>query len=176
MSSKDRQKKILQMLEESKQPVSASALAEKLQVSRQIIVGDVALLRAKGIDILATPKGYIISSHMIKEGMIFKVACQHRDENVEQELYTIVDNGGTLVDVIVEHPVYGQLLGQLNIASRYDADEFLNKVKSEKASLLSRLTDGVHLHTIACKDQETLDRIMNALKENGILFSMKEEQ
>jgi transcriptional regulator of NAD metabolism len=172
MSTGKRRKKVLSILKEARQAVSASALAEQLNVSRQIIVGDIALLRAQGNDILSTPRGYIIESVQIG-GVICKLACMHSPELTKDEIYAIVDNGGRLLDVIVEHPLYGQLSGQLNIYSRYDADVFLNKVASGKISLLSNLTDGVHLHTISCSDHETVGRIKNILREMGILYSDK---
>lgn len=171
MSTGKRRKKVLSILKEARQAVSASALAEQLNVSRQIIVGDIALLRAQGNDILSTPRGYIIGSNLQSGGVICKLACMHSPELTKDEIYTIVDNGGRLIDVIVEHPLYGQLSGQLNIYSRYDADVFLNKVASGKISLLSNLTDGVHLHTISCSDHETVSRIENILREMGILYS-----
>ena len=148
-------------------------MAERLKVSRQIIVGDIAVLRAQGNDILSTPRGYIIDSNVQESGIVCKLACMHGPELTRDEIYAIVDNGGRLIDVIVEHPIYGQLSGQLNIYSRYDADLFLNKVASDNISLLSNLTDGVHLHTISCKDNETVNRVKNALRDMGVLYSEK---
>ena len=107
-----------QALEEAVGPVSAAALAERFSVSRQIIVGDVALLRAGGTDILATPRGYLLGGR--GGGVERTVACVHAPEEMERELNAIVDAGGEVVDVIVEHPVYGQLTGLLGVRSRYD--------------------------------------------------------
>jgi len=171
MNSAQRRDKIITILKDSNQAISASALAEQLLVSRQIIVGDIALLRAKGLDILSTPKGYMFNSMLKSEETIFKIACLHDDDLTQKEIYTIVDNGGKLIDVIVEHPLYGQLIGQLNIYSRYDADDFFYKVEQQQASLLSKLTSGIHLHTISCKDEETSCRIKAALHQLGIMLS-----
>lgn len=170
MKASQRREKIISILKEESQAVSASALAEQLQVSRQVIVGDIALLRAQGRDILSTPRGYILDLNMQKNGESFIVACCHSAELARDEIYAIVDNGGELLDVIVEHPIYGQIIGQLNISSRYDTDLFINKIKTEKVNLLSYLTDGIHLHTISCGDEKTANRIKNILKQMNILL------
>ena len=114
-----RRQAVAQALEEAVGPVSAAALAERFSVSRQIIVGDVALLRAGGTDILATPRGYLLGGR--GGGVERTVACVHAPEEMERELNAIVDAGGEVVDVIVEHPVYGQLTGLLGVRSRYGA-------------------------------------------------------
>ena len=118
-----RRQAVAQALEEAVGPVSAAALAERFSVSRQIIVGDVALLRAGGTDILATPRGYLLGGR--GGGVERTVACVHAPEEMERELNAIVDAGGEVVDVIVEHPVYGQLTGLLGVRSRYDVAEFV---------------------------------------------------
>lgn len=122
-----RRQAVAQALEEAVGPVSAAALAERFSVSRQIIVGDVALLRAGGTDILATPRGYLLGGR--GGGVERTVACVHAPEEMERELNAIVDAGGEVVDVIVEHPVYGQLTGLLGVRSRYDVAEFVRRVE-----------------------------------------------
>ena len=164
-----RRAEIAQMLERAAQPISAGALAGHFSVSRQIIVGDVALLRASGAEIAATPRGYIWSRPP-GGGLERKVACVHGPEDMGRELYTIVDAGGEAVDVIVEHPVYGQLTGALNLRSRYDVEVFLQRVEQEGAKPLSGLTGGVHLHTIRCPDEKTMDRVLAALERGGLLY------
>ena len=170
MTSNQRREGIVALLARSAQPVSATALAKELGVTRQVIVGDIALLRASGTDILAVPKGYILVRKEKAPGIERIIACSHSPEQTGREIYTIVDNGGTLVDVTVEHPLYGQLTAQLNIASRYDTDEFLRLVAENRAALLSKLTDGVHLHTIRCRDEEAYRRIVEALEREGLLL------
>ena len=126
-----RRQAVAQALEEAVGPVSAAALAERFSVSRQIIVGDVALLRAGGTDILATPRGYLLGGR--GGGVERTVACVHAPEEMERELNAIVDAGGEVVDVIVEHPVYGQLTGLLGVRSRYDVAEFVRRVEEHGA-------------------------------------------
>ena len=162
----DRKQAIIEEIQKSDKPVSASKLAKHFGVSRQIIVGDIALLRAAGTQIIATPRGYLLEDkpHRLEQN----IAVSHSNDQLAEELYTIIDLGGMVVDVIVEHPIYGELVGNLHLASRYDVDQFLKKV--ETATPLSQLTSGVHLHTIRYPSQEVIQRIENALKDRGILL------
>lgn len=162
----DRKQAIIEEIQKSDKPVSASKLAKHFGVSRQIIVGDIALLRAAGTQIIATPRGYLLEDkpHPLEK----KIAVSHSNDQLAEELYTIIDLGGMVVYVIVEHPIYGELVGNLHLASRYDVDQFLKKV--ETATPLSQLTSGVHLHTIRYPSQEVIQRIENALKDRGILL------
>ena len=164
----DRKEKIIEEIKKSDKPISASTLAKKLGVSRQIIVGDVALIRASGTNIIATPRGYILDSK--QQNQTYTIAVNHSQEQVADELYTIVDLGGCAIDVIVDHPVYGQLTGKLHLSSRYDVDQFIKKVNNNQAKPLSQLTDGLHLHTIQCPNEDTYQRIVSALDEKGYLF------
>ena len=138
MHSDERRKAIADVLRAADAPVSASALAEKFSVSRQIIVGDIALLRSSGEEILATPRGYVTPKEA--RGILRRVAVKHTPQEMEAELNTIVDNGCTVIDVIVDHPIYGQLTGPLQIASRYEVGQFIERCRN--AEPLSRLTDG----------------------------------
>lgn len=165
-----RRQAVRRILEQAGGPVSATVLAKQFSVSRQIIVGDVALLRAAGEEILATPRGYVLGRR--PAGVERRVACIHRPEEMEAELNAIVDAGGEAADVIVEHPVYGQLTGILGVRSRYDVQEFLRRVRADSARPLSDLTGGIHLHTIRCTDEETFQRVQKALKIEGFLLDM----
>ena len=165
-----RRQAVAQALEEAVGPVSAAALAERFSVSRQIIVGDVALLRAGGTDILATPRGYLLGGR--GGGVERTVACVHAPEEMERELNAIVDAGGEVVDVIVEHPVYGQLTGLLGVRSRYDVAEFVRRVEEQGARPLSALTGGIHLHTVRCPDEKTFRRVRKSLEAENFLLNM----
>ncbi len=170
-NAEERRNQIKSILAGAGSAVSAAALAERLGVSRQIIVGDIALLRAAGCEIEATARGYVDrSSREEKKSNCCKVVCQHQDAETEKELQIFVDNGCKVIDVTVEHPVYGQLTGLLNIASRYDIKCFLQKVAQSEAHSLCELTDGIHLHTIEYPDEETLKRTLGELRESGILY------
>ncbi len=168
MDSSNRKNNILEILKQASSPVSATSLSKKFGVSRQIIVGDVALLRAAGYDIDATPRGYVMGAD--KTTNRSRIVCQHQDADTERELNIIVDNGCHVVDVIVEHPVYGQLTGLLNIGSRYDVKVFLQKVAESDAHSLCQLTDGIHIHTIEYPDSDALERTIAELKEAGFIY------
>ncbi len=169
MRSDERRAAIREALRCADGPVSASALAKTCHVSRQIIVGDVALLRAGGEAISATPRGYVLQSGN-EEGLERRVACRHADTAMGSELNAIVDEGCTVLDVIVEHPVYGQLTGALHLKSRYDVSEFLRRCKRADARPLSDLTEGVHLHTLLCPDEAAFERVCAALRALGFLY------
>jgi transcriptional regulator of NAD metabolism len=169
MTSEERRLKIEEILNNNTEPITASSLARKFSVSRQVIVGDIALMRAAGLKISASPRGYILDREDENQ-LIFTVACKHDDEDMKRELYVIVDNGGTVYDVTVEHPIYGEISGELRLSSRYDVDSFLQKVSEKTVQPLMRLTDGIHLHRIKCRDEETKNRIMEALKKEGIIL------
>lgn len=168
MHTEQRREAILQVLREAEGPVSATALARRFSVSRQIIVGDIALLRAAGADISATPRGYVILRD--QGGLTRTVACQHDADGMEQELNAMVDQGCTVLDVIVEHPIYGQLTGPLQISNRHDVQQFIHRCQAAEALPLSRLTDGIHLHTLSCPDEASLERVRENLRKLGILF------
>ena len=168
MHSEDRRQKILKILQASTTPISATALAGEFSVSRQVIVGDIALLRASGMDISATPRGYIILHET--SGLIRQIACQHTSEQMEDELYAIVDHGCTVIDVIVEHQIYGQLTGPLQLSTRYDVQQFLERCIRSSAHPLSNLTEGIHLHTLSCPNEEAFQRVTERLEKMDILL------
>ncbi len=170
MKAEERRKRIRQTLTEQ-QPISAAALARQFSVSRQLIVGDIALLRAAGMDIVATPRGYKLGEH---SGLLRAVACVHEDEaGLERELLAMVDNGCTVMDVVVEHPLYGEISGQLSLSSRYDVQQFMEK--SRNAAPLSSLTGGIHIHNLRCPDEAAYQRVCQALRELGILYPPTEQ-
>lgn len=168
MEAASRRQAILDRLRSADRPVSASALAAGLNVSRQIIVGDIALLRAGGAEISATPRGYVLPR--ATDGITRTIACRHTLAQTGQELDILVDNGCTVLDVIVEHPVYGQLTGQLQISSRYDVEQFLARICDSDAAPLSMLTGGLHLHTLCCPNEDAYTRACAALKAAGLLL------
>ena len=123
MTASERRQQIARLLSASQAPISATTLSQELGVSRQIIVGDIALLRAAGQEITATARGYVIPA---QNGLLRRIACIHSAEETRDELDAMVDCGCTVVDVIVEHPVYGQLTAPLHLSSRLDVDQFMN--------------------------------------------------
>ncbi|OLA43908.1 MAG: transcription repressor NadR [Firmicutes bacterium CAG:24053_14] len=172
MNSEKRREYIMNALKQTDRPISASKLAKELSVSRQIIVGDVALLRASGEKVLATPRGYVIDLSVASDQ--YTVACVHDFDNMEKELNIMVDNGATVVNVTVEHPLYGQLTGPLHLSSRYDVEQFIKKCGENDASPLSTLTGGIHLHVLSCPNAECFERIKAQLEQAGLLYTQKQ--
>ena len=166
MTAESRRSAVLAAISSTNQPISATVLAKQFGVSRQIIVGDVALLRATGAKISATPRGYVIQQDIT--GIIRQVATRHNGDQMEEELNIIVDHGCTVLDVIVDHPIYGQLAGQLQLSSRYDIQQFV--ARSAQAQPLSLLTEGIHLHTLSCPSEEAYERVCDALQQVGLLL------
>ena len=167
MNAVNRRENIIRTLRQAADPVSAASLASDLGVSRQIIVGDIALLRASGEKITSTPRGYVLS-----EGgtSVYTLACVHGVEDTEKELNIMVDNGCKVLTVSVEHPVYGLLRGELQLANRYDVRQFVEKLQSGEVRPLSALTGGVHLHTLSCPDNECFERTRSQLEREGLLY------
>ncbi len=170
MTGEERREQILQILLHAQNPLPGTELARRLSVSRQIIVQDIALLRAVNKNILSTNKGYIFFQEQEARKKVQRaIQVAHSEEEIKEELYTIVDLGGHVLDVIVEHEIYGQITCDLIICSRQDVDTFVEQCRERNAKGLSSLTGGVHYHTVEAKDRETLDRIEKALKEKGYL-------
>ena len=170
METNKRRKKIYEILIENNDPIKGSELAKIFKISRQVIVQDIAVLRAQGCNILATPQGYIILSK-INDKITETIVCKHKGyDEIRDELNTIVDCGGEIIDVIVEHPIYGEIKGNLMIKSRLDVERFMEKLISLKAEPLAKLSDGIHIHTINANNNDSLERIKNELKNKGFLI------
>jgi len=172
MDSSLRREQILDTISSSGDvPVSASIIAADLGVSRQVIVGDVALLRAQGHDIIATARGYTVPRPTGTGHFVAKIACCHNSSEMCAELYAMVDLGVTVINVIIEHELYGEITGQLNLKNRDDVDQFVAQYESSNTKLLSELSKGVHLHTVACHDKAHFDKLCQALKSKGYLLA-----
>ena len=168
MNSEQRREKIISVLQMSDQPITATRLANEFSVTRQIIVADIALLRAGGHHIRAEHKGYVLEksdSHAILK----RVVVNHGNNDVKNELYVIVDNGGQILDVIIQHSVYGKIVAELNLSSRYDVDRFIKRINETDSKPLLLLTEGLHIHTIAVRDEESFQNIVGQLRALHIL-------
>ncbi|MFT4414267.1 transcription repressor NadR [Fredinandcohnia humi] len=167
-----RRETLIKWLKESPSPIIGEELSRRANVSRQVIVQDISLLKARNEPIFATSQGYIYMQEQTRNEQFTRIiACKHQPDETLKELQILVDNGVTVKDVIVEHPVYGEISGSLLISNRFEVDRFMEKLNETKASLLSLLTDGVHLHTIEADSIEKLDAACKALAQANILLS-----
>lgn len=171
MNAETRRTKILERLSEENNPVSASKLAESFGVSRQVIVQDIAIIRAKGINISSLARGYVLEKAK-KVQRIFKI--HHSDEDVEKELNLIVDAGGIVEDVFIFHKYYGTVRAEMGIKTRLNVKSFLEDIATGKSSLLKNVTSGYHYHTVTADCKETLDLIEAQLKDNGFLAPLQQ--
>lgn len=169
MEGDSRRDKIIEMLNQAPEPLSGAALAKQLKVSRQVIVQDIALLRAYDKNILSTNKGYILYQPETKAVYKRTVSVMHTDGQMQDELYTIVDCGARVLDVVVEHEVYGQITADLFLRSRTDVDEFIEKIAKSKAQPLKTLTNGAHFHTVEADSEDVLARVERQLDARGYL-------
>ena len=170
MDGEQRREALLQMLGDAREPLSGSALGRRLGVSRQVIVQDIALLRATNRDILSTARGYLLYNPAgARCNRCFMVS--HSTQQIADELNTIVDLGGKVLDVIITHPIYGTITVNLIISSRRDVQEFVRKIATKQTKPLKELTDDIHYHTVEAESEEVLDSIEKALAEKKYLLS-----
>ena len=167
--TKDRKQALLKLLKESPKALNGQTLAEHFHVTRQIIVQDIAILRADGAPILSTNRGYIYKENDANPYVhkLFKV--KHELEEIGQELLAIVDNGGRVQNILIDHPVYGEIETLLKLTCRRDVQHFLQQVASCAFRPLSELTDGVHYHLVQADSQQDLDYVESALRDLGFL-------
>lgn len=168
MNSEERRKRILDILKEEHAPLSGTELAKRLEVSRQVVVQDIALLRAVNKNILSTNKGYLLFDDGSFGKVRRSVCVCHKDEDILDEFYAVVDCGGRVLDVVVEHEIYGQITVDLIINNRQDAIAYVEKTRDKNTKPLNILTDGIHYHTIEAENEEILDQIEDRLKKLGI--------
>ncbi|MBQ2764621.1 MAG: transcription repressor NadR [Firmicutes bacterium] len=166
MNGTQRREQILSLLRTSDKAYSGTALGEELGVSRQIIVQDIALLRREGHDIVSTVRGYLLETKDAPT-RIFKVF--HSNEEIGDELTTIVDLGGIVVNVMVNHKVYGKIYADMNIKNRRDISRFTDRIKAGKSTPLLNITSGYHYHEVSAESEEILDEIEEALRQKNYL-------
>ncbi|WP_177975203.1 transcription repressor NadR [Eubacterium sp.] len=163
-----RRKELMKLLQNEMRPLSGTELARHFGVSRQVIVQDIALLRATDRNILSTNKGYVLYHPEQEEERSRRILASHHDkERMQEELYLIVDNGGCVCDVVVEHEIYGQLSADLILKNRRDVNEFVKKMGEISDQPLNVLTGGIHFHTVEAESEEILDCIEEQLRERG---------
>ena len=171
VESEIRRKRLWDVLKNRSGPVSGSVLAKALGVSRQVIVQDIALLRAGSAEMFATPKGYILYTQGPAKKYRRSYMVNHTKEQIVDELSLIVDNGGKVLNVIVAHDVYGQIQADLILENRQDILAFYERMGSSKAGPLLQLSNGIHIHTVEAASERILDNIERDLRERGYLVA-----
>ena len=164
MSGEQRREKMLEILGGAGHPVSGAALAKMLEVSRQVVVQDIALLRAQKREIISTCRGYMMGEAVDCQ-RIFKV--HHSDDEMEEELNLYVDFGGMVKDEFVYHKIYDVIRVEMGL-------EYLEKLKGGSSKSLKDVTAGFHYHTVIAESEEILDQIQNELQKRGFLAELRD--
>ena len=169
MKAHERRAEILSLIGNSQNPVAANFLSEKYSVSRQVIVQDIAILRAQGYGVISTNRGYVLGSGLRAE-RVFK--CRHTLQELVDESEIIISRGGRVEDITVNHRVYGKISARLELSSLRHAEELYRSLVSGASKPLMSVTDGYHYHTVSGENEQTLDEIEKALREKGYLIEI----
>ena len=170
MTGENRREQMLQTLKNQEEPISGATLAKRFCVSRQVIVQDIALMRAENHRILSTNKGYVYRTQEQENTQPKRVFCvKHDNDQVFEEFETVLELGGKVLDVAVEHELYGQIRVDLLIETIQDAKDFVERMLVCKDNPLKVLTDDCHYHTVAAPSEKLLDLIQQELEQKGFL-------
>lgn len=172
MQGNERREQLLKLLENANGPLSAAKLAATFGITRQVVVADIALLRASGCSIRAEHLGYVLEKET--NSRFKRITCSHAKDDIIKEYYAIVDNGGKVLKVIIAHDIYGELSADVSIESRYDAQVAVEKINASKSEPLSNLTGGVHSHLICVRDDDCYRRILDSLRELNMLIEAED--
>lgn len=164
-----RREALVRMLRESEEPLTGTQLAQIFKVSRQVIVQDIAVLRAGGIQVVGGLSGYWVPTEVLKTLKKTFVSKHTGDALMEEELQIVVDYGGKMLSIAVNHPLYGDIVCPLVIKNREDIRHFMERLKDEKAAPLSSLTEGVHFHTVEVEDEASYQSMYDQLKKRGFV-------
>lgn len=169
MKAEARREEILSLIGNAERPIPAGILAEKFNVSRQVIVQDIAILRVGGYDITATNRGYVLNTK-VRASRVFK--CRHTFGQIVDEGNLIIGAGGRIEDISVNHRLYGKISARLGLYNRTHVEELYRSLKSGASKPLMSVTDGYHYHTVTADDEKTLDEIEKKLREAGFLIEI----
>lgn len=169
MKAEKRREEILSLIGNTENPIPANVLKERFNVSRQVIVQDIAVLRAGGYDITSTNRGYFLNTRA-KAARVFK--CRHNFDEIVREGNLIINAGGTVEDIFVNHRVYGRISARLDLHNRTHVEELYRSLVSGASKPLMSVTDGYHYHTVTADSEEKLDEIERLLRESGYLIEI----
>ena len=180
MTTAERRAAILQQLAHAGAPIAARTLATHYGVSRQVIVQDLAVIRASHPGIISTARGYVLEQPDQPAGCTREFKVRHTPDRTGQELNLIVDCGGRVKNISISHRVYGRITAEMDIRSRQDVREFLQSFEDSSSTVLSTATDGYHYHLVEAATPDRLSLIEKELKENsypgrGIILGKSED-
>lgn len=165
MSVNERRIEIIKILQEAKEPISGKDLAEIFGLSRQVIVKDIGILKAEGVEIISTNRGYKLKDRG-KYEMIVKVS--HGKDAIKDELNILVDRNITIKDVFINHKAYGSIRKNLNLSSRNGVRIFLDNLENNEPLL--ELTSGIHYHTLVANNPSDMEKALEILRERKYLI------
>lgn len=163
MNGEERREKIIHIFSTARTPVSGSTLARLCQVSRQVIVQDIALLRANGYGVVPTPKGYVLDN---RPGVSRQLTLRHAYAEIEDALNTIVDVGGRVLEVSVIHPVFGAMTRTLDIHSRRSVQALM---ATAGVQLGNEGRSVAYVYTIEADSEMVLDLVEKELNRKWYL-------
>lgn len=168
MEGNKRREELIAFLKMQKEAVTGTSLAKMHHVSRQVIVQDMALIRAQGIQVVSTSDGYLLQQiHTDACRRVFMM--NHQLDDMQDELNTIVDHGATVMNVIVTHPVYGEISVDLMLSNRKAVQRFIERSKESASVPLMYLTGGDHYHMVEAPTEAVLNAVEQELSEKGYL-------
>lgn len=170
MKANERRAEILSLIENSQNPVAANILSEKYGVSRQVIVQDIAILRAQGYGVISTNRGYVLGSGATRCERVYK--CRHNLSELIPESEIVINNGGTVEDIFVNHRVYGKISARLELSTMRHAEELYRSLMAGASKPLMSVTDGYHYHTVSAPSEEALEKIEQELRKAGVLIEI----
>jgi transcriptional regulator of NAD metabolism len=171
-SSSERRAELMRILRETGEPVRGSELSATLRVSRQAIVNDIALLRATGEPIVAGPQGYRMAEG--SRGVTDVIRVYHEPTRGREELEILLDRGVSVLDVGVEHSIFGEIRARILVESRADIDRHTETITRAGEAPLSVITRGFHSHTVRAPSRDALNAAKRELRERGILREDRE--
>jgi hypothetical protein len=163
-----RRERMIQLLQEGRRSITGSELSSSLGVSRQAIVNDIAILRAAGEPIDGGPQGYRWRGDE-PTAVLATIACRHDREGCQEELETLVAHGVAVLDVVVDHELYGAVHADMNVSSHRDVQRIMEVLHTSDVEPLSALTGGLHAHHVRAPDDVALGSARSDLALLGIL-------
>jgi hypothetical protein len=163
-----RRERIVRLLREGRRSITGSELSSSLGVSRQAIVNDIAILRAAGEPIAGGPQGYRWRGEE-PAAVLATIACRHDREGCQKELEVLVAHGVAVLDVVVDHELYGEVRGDMNVSTHRDVQRYMEVLNTSGVEPLSTLTGGVHAHHVRAPDEVALGSARSDLALLGIL-------